>query len=133
MRRGFAAIALVVVILAGVGIGVASYNAGQRNGIAQGVQQVQTAQQNGQTVQVVHVVDEGRPFFFPGFFLFPLFLFGFIFLIGGIMRGAGRWGHGGRGPGPWNEEGRKRFEEKAGEWHRQQHGDPPTAPAPPAA
>ena len=49
------------------------------------------------------------------------------------MRGAGRWGDGGRGPGPWNEEGRKRFEEKAGEWHRQQHGNPPTAPAPPAA
>ena len=93
MRRGFAAIALVfVVILAGVGIGVAAYNAGQRNGIAQGIQQVQTAQQNGQTVQVVHVVDEGRPFFFPGFFLFPLFLFGLFFLIGGIMRGAGRWG-----------------------------------------
>ena len=123
MRRGSAAIALVFVILAGVGIGVASYNAGQRNGVAQGVEQVQTAQQNGQTVQVVHVVDEGRPFFFPGFFLFPLLFFGFFFLVGGIMRGAGRWGHGGHGSGPWNDEGRKRFEERAGEWHRQQHGE----------
>ena len=84
MRRGIGAIALIVVILAGVGIGVASYRAGERNGIAQGIEQVQVAQQNGQEVQVVHVVGEGRGFFFPGFFLFPLFLFGGIFLIKGM-------------------------------------------------
>jgi hypothetical protein len=129
MRRGVAIVALLVVILGGIGIGVSAYRAGQRNGIAQGVEQVQTAQQNGQTVQVVHVVGDNGPVFFPGFFLFPLFLFGTIFLIGGIARGAGRWGGHGHGPGPWNEEGRKRFEERAGEWHRQQHGDAPPAPA----
>ena len=89
MRRGIAVVALLVVILMGIGIGVAAYQAGERNGIAQGIEQVQVAQTNGQEVQVVHVVDQGHPFFFPGFFLFPLFLFGTFFLIGGIFRARG--------------------------------------------
>ncbi|HUL86170.1 MAG TPA: hypothetical protein VLX89_11735 [Actinomycetota bacterium] len=131
MRRGFAAIALVFVILAGVGIGVASYNAGKDAGQTQALEQVHTAQQNGQEVQVVHVVND-RGFIFPGFFFFPFLFFGFLFLVAGIMRGAGRWGHGGHGPGPWNEEGRRRFEEKAGEWHRQQHGGQPPSGTPPS-
>ena len=139
MRRGIGAIALVVVILAGVGIGVGAYRAGERNGVAQGIEQVQVAQQNGQQVQVVHVVDESRGFFFPGFFLFPFFLIGGIVLIKGIFMGAGRWGRGGPhgyGPGPWNEEGRRRFEERAREWHTHEHGGttpPPQAEATPTA
>ena len=135
MRRGIGVVAVVVVILMGIGIGAAAYQAGERNGIAQGIEQVQVAQTNGQEVQVVHVVDQGHPFFFPGFFLFPLFLIGAFFLIGGIMRGAGRWGRGGPGgygPGPWNEEGRRRFEERAHEWHQREHGDTPPAEASPA-
>ena len=130
MRRGIAIVALLVVILGGVGLGVGAYRAGERNGIAQGIEQVKVAQQNGQGIQVVHVVDAGRPGFFPGFFLFPLILFGGFFLIGGIFRGAGRWGHGGphgHGPGPWNDEGRRRFEERAREWHRTEHGEGPPA------
>jgi hypothetical protein len=137
MRRGIGAIALVLVILAGVGIGVGAYRAGERKGVAEGVQQAQIAQQNGQDVQVVHVVGDGGGPFFPGFFLFPLFLIFGIFLIGGIVRGAGRWGRGGphgHGPGPWNDEGRRRFEERAREWHRHEHGDvPPPPEAAPAA
>lgn len=141
MRRGIAVAALLVVILGGIGIGVGAYNAGERNGVAQGIEQVQVAQENGQSVQVVHVVDEGRAFF-PGFFLFPLFLFGTFFVIGGIVRGAGRFGRGGpgrgpghgpgQGPGPWNDEGRRRFEERAREWHDRQHGETPPAQAQPA-
>ena len=127
MRREVAIVGLVVVILTGIGIGVTAYQAGERNGIAQGIEQVQVAQDSGQEVQVVHVVDEGRHFF-PGFFLFPLFLFGVFFLIGGIFRGAGRWGGHGHGPGPWNDEGRRRFEERAREWHSHEHGDAPPAP-----
>ena len=127
MRRGIGIVAVVVVILAGIGIGVGAYNAGERNGIAQGIEQVQVAQDNGQEVQVVHVVGDRGPYFFPGFFLFPLFLFGAFFLIGGIFRGAGRWG--GHGPGPWNEEGRRKFEERAREWHQHEHGETPAAPA----
>src|SRR5439155_1283495 len=79
------------------------------------------------------VVGDRGPYFFPGFFLFPLFLFGAFFLIGGIFRGAGRWGGHRHGPGPWNDEGRRRFEEKADEWHRRQHGDAPPAPTTPAS
>jgi hypothetical protein len=132
MRRGVAIIALLFVILAGVGIGVTAYNAGKDTGQTQALEQVQTAQQNGQEVQVVHVVSD-RDHFFPGFFLFPLFLFGVFFLIGGIFRGAGRWGRPGpygHGPGPWNEEGRGRFEDRAREWHQREHGETPPAEEP---
>jgi hypothetical protein len=130
MRRVTAIGALVVLLLGGVGIGVSAYRAGERKGIAEGIEQVQAAQAGGQGVQVVHVVD-GGPFFFPGFFLFPLFVFGAFFLIGRIFRGGGRWGGGRYGPGPWNDEGRRRFEERAEAWHRTQHGETP--PAPPQA
>ena len=135
MRRGIAIVALLVVILGGVAIGTSAYRAGERKGITEGIEQVRVAQANGQSVQVVHVVDEGRPLFLPGFFLFPLFLFGTFFLIGGIFRGAGRWGRGGghgHGPGPWNEEGRRRFEERAREWHQHEHGETPRADPQPA-
>jgi hypothetical protein len=132
MRRGVAIVALVV-ILSGVGIGVGAYRAGERNGVAQGIEQVQVAQENGQEVQVVHVVGDEHRGFFPGFFLFPLFLVGVFFLIGGIFRGAGRWGRGGPhgyGPGPWNQEARRRFEDRAREWHQREHGETPPAEAP---
>jgi hypothetical protein len=128
MRRGVAIIAVLFVILAGVGIGVTAYNAGKDTGQTQALEQVQTAEQNGQDVQVVHVVGE-RDHFFPGSFLFPLLLFFLIFfVVGGIFRGAGRWGGHHHGPGPWNDEGRRRFEEKANEWHAKQHGEAPSAP-----
>jgi hypothetical protein len=133
MRRGVAIVALLVVILTGIGVGVGAYRAGERNGIAQGIEQVQVAQENGQEVQVVHVVGDEHRGFFPGFFLFPLFLFGVFFLIGGIFRGAGRWGRPGpygHGPGPWNEEGRGRFEDRAREWHQREHGETPPAEEP---
>jgi hypothetical protein len=132
MRRGIAIVALVVLILSGIGIAVGAYNAGERNGVTQGIEQVQVAQENGQEVQVVHVVGDEHRIFFPGFFLFPLFLIGTFFLVGGIVRGGGRWGHGGpggHGPDPWNEEGRRRFEERAREWHRHEHGEAPPAEA----
>ena len=130
MRRGIVIMSVFLVVLAGIGIGTAAYNAGERQGEANATAQIQVAQANGQEVQVVHVVDTGsHGLWFPGFFLFPLFLFGAVFLIGGIARGAGRWGHGPHGPGPWNEEGRKRFEERARDWHRQEHGETPPTPA----
>jgi hypothetical protein len=134
MRRGMFIVPLILVVLLGVGVGVAAYNAGERKGAADVTAQIQSAQANGEPVQVVHVVDTGHPYFFPGFFLFPLFLFGAFFLIGGIVR-ANRWGGKGgwHGRGPWDEEGRKRFEERAREWHRHEHGEePPPTPTPAA-
>lgn len=139
MRRGIVIMSVIFVMLAGIGIGVAAYNAGERNGAADATAQLQTAQANGQEVQVIHVVDSGRSgIWFPGFFLFPLLLFvGMIFLIKGIVHGAGRWGGHGPGgqygPGPWNEEGRKRFEERAREWHNHEHGTGGETPPAPAA
>jgi len=67
---------VIVTILAGIGIGVGAYRAGEDAGITQGIEQVQTAQETGQEVQVVHVVGDGPRGSFPGFFLFPLFLIG---------------------------------------------------------
>ena len=131
MRRGMLIAPLILVALLGVGASVAAYNAGERHGTNEAVAQIQSEQANGEPVQVVHVVDEGHGFFFPGSFLFPLL---FIFLFVAIARGAWRWG-GGRGPGgwhgpgPWSDEGRARFEERAREWHRAEHGETPPAPS----
>ena len=65
MRRGIGVARLLVVLLGGVGIAVGAYNAGERHGVAQSIEQVQVAQENGQDVQVVHVVDEGPPRLLP--------------------------------------------------------------------
>jgi hypothetical protein len=107
MRRWVGVVTVVVVILAGVGIGVAAYHAGQNHGIAQGIQEA------GRGVQVVRVED-GRGFFPFGLFLFPLFFFGIFFLL--RMAFWGRWrgyGHG----GPGREERERMFDD----WHGRQH------------
>ena len=134
MRRGLVIVPVLLAVLLSVGIGVAAYNAGERNGQQYATEQIQSAQAYGQVVQVVHVVGEDGHGFFPGFFLFPFFLIGMFFLIGAFFR-AGRWGgmgHG-HGPGPWNDEGRQRFEERAREWHQREHGGGDTPPAPTTA
>jgi len=135
MRRGVAIVAFIAVVLAGTGLAVGAYRAGERNGIEQGIEQVEEAQANGTDVQVVRVVGERYgPGFVPfGFFLFPVFLIGTFFLIGALFRrgrGGGPW-HG----GPWGgSEGRERFEERARAWHRQEHEGPaPPEPAAPGA
>lgn len=112
MRRGWVIVATIFVVLAMIGLGVGAYNAGVDEGI----------RRTAEAGQVVEVVGGRHYGFFPfGFFLFPLFLIGTFFLIGWAFRGGrGRWGHG-PGFGPWSEEGRARFEERAGEWHRRQH------------
>jgi hypothetical protein len=134
MRRGMVIVPVLLAILLSVGIGVAAYNAGEHNGQQQATEQMQSAQANGQEVQVVHVVDdEGH--WFPGFIFFPFLLIGSFFLIGGMFR-AVRWGgkgHHGPGGGPWNDEGRRHFEERAREWHQREHGGGDTPPAPTTA
>jgi hypothetical protein len=124
MRRGAWIAALVLVVLAGIAIGVGAYNAGVSHGL----------EQTGRAVEVVRV---GRGYgFFPfGFFLFPLFFFGLFFLIRSAFwgrRGHGHWEAGPGGPGQWGR-GREMFDE----WHRRQHeqgtGDQPGAGGEPAA
>lgn len=123
MRRATAIAVLVLVILAGVAIGVGAYHAGETHGLTEA----------GHASQVVRVVDRGE--FFPfGLFLFPLFFFGVFFLVRLAFWGR-RWG--GPGRGHWGNEGwpngrGTRFEE----WHRRQHeqsaGDHPGAGGEPA-
>jgi hypothetical protein len=117
MRRGWAIAAAILVVLVTVGIAVGAYNAGIDEGIRRGAEA-------GQVVEVVGGrYGYGHGFFPFGFFLFPLFIIGTIFLVSRAFRGPrSSWGHDHRpGFGPWSEEGRARFEDRAGEWHRRQH------------
>ena len=117
MRRGWAIAAAVLVVLVTIGVAVGAYNAGIDEGIRRGAEA-------GQVVEVVGGrYGYGHGFFPFGFFLFPLFIIGAIFLVSRAFRGPrGSWGHDhGPGVGPWSEEGRARFEDRAGEWHRRQH------------
>ncbi len=117
MRRGWAIVAAIVAVLAVIGIAVGAYNAGIDEGVRRGAEA-------GQVVEVVGGrYGHGGWGFFPfGFFLFPLFIIGAFLLIGWAFRGPRTWGHD-RGPGfgPWSDEGRARFEERAREWHRHEH------------
>ncbi len=117
MRRGIGIAVFVLLILAGIGIGVTAYNAGVTHGLDEAAK----------GTQVVHVVGPAFGFgFFPfGLLLFPLLLF-VVLRIGrraAFRRGGwGGPGHGGPGHhGPWSDEGRAKFEERAREWHRKAH------------
>ena len=117
MRRGWAIAAAILVVLVTIGVAVGAYNAGIDEGVRRGAEA-------GQVVEVVGArYGYGHGFFPFGFFLFPLFIIGTIFFVSRAFRGPrGPWGHD-RGPGygPWSEERRARFEDKAGDWHRRQH------------
>jgi hypothetical protein len=116
MRRGWAIAATILLVLVTIGIAVGAYHAGVDEGIRRAAD----------SDQVVEVVGGryGYGGFFPfGFFLFPLFIFGTIFLVSRAFRGPRGWGHHDHGPGfgPWSEEGRARFEDRARDWHRREH------------
>jgi hypothetical protein len=132
MRRWIGIGTVLLVILAGIAIGVGAYNAGVSAGVSQGLRR------SGQAVEVVRVVGPGFGHgygFFPfGLVLFPLLVVGGILLLRAAFW-RGRWGGPG-GPrgwgaaGPWAPGGLQRFED----WHQRQHdqagerpgGDEPT-------
>jgi hypothetical protein len=133
MRRAMVIGAVLLAILAGVGIGVAAYNAGLDQGVAEGLRQ------SGQDAQAVRVIGPrfgrgyGYGWGFPfGLLLFPLLVIGIILLVRGAFwrgrwGGPGGYGPGGYGwgpPGPWGQGGPQRFEE----WHRRQHDQPSGQP-----
>ena len=105
MRRTMVVGAVILAIVAMVGIGFAAFNAGVDEGISRDLAQ----SENG--AQVVRVVGHGygygygRGFGFPfGLILFPLFIIGIVLLVrGGFFRGRWGgprwWGPGGWGPG----------------------------------
>jgi len=116
-------VALVLLILLGVGIGVSAYNAGVTHGLAE------ATTEGG---QVVRVIGPGYGYFPFGLFLFPLLFFFLIFGIGRRMAFGHHRGWGGPGHhGDW-KEGRERFEERAREWHQKEH-EPKSENAPPGA
>ena len=108
MRRSMVIGAVILAVLAVVGIGVAAFNAGVDEGISRELAQ------SGGTDQVVRVVGGhgygwgyGRGFGFPfGLILFPLFVIGIVLLVRGAFA-RGRWGGPPRwwGPGGWGPGG----------------------------
>ena len=99
MRRTMVVGAVILAIVAMVGIGFAAFNAGVDEGISRDLAQ----SQNG--AQVVRVVGHGygygygRGFPF-GLILFPLFIIGIVLLVRGAFV-RGRWG----GPRWWGRSG----------------------------
>jgi hypothetical protein len=124
MRRWSLVAVMLLVVLAGIAIGVGAYHAGYDHGL----------EASGRVTQIVREV--GPRGFFPfGLFLFPLFIIGIFLLIraafwGRYWHGPGRWGSDHEDHGGW--PGPRRFEE----WHRRQHeqatGDHPGAGGEPA-
>lgn len=123
MRRGAMIAVTVLLILAGVAIGVGSYHAGTLHALTQG----------GQTVQVVHVVRPGYWFFPFGFLLFPLFFLAILVLLrvafwGRRWGGSGHWGGPGHvGAGPWGNDRAKVLDD----WHHRQHEQASGSQSPP--
>jgi hypothetical protein len=105
MGRTFRIGIVLLLVLAGVAIGVGAYHAGVNHGLSE-----------ASNARVVHIVDGyggGFPF---GLVFFPLFFFGIFFLVRGAAwrRHGGPWGH---HHGPGSPEGRERIEEL----HRRLH------------
>ena len=139
MRRMMVVGAVILAVLAVIGIGVAAYSAGVDEGISRELAQ------SGDTDQVVRVVGHGwgygygRGFGFPfGLILFPLFVIGIVLLVRGAFargRWGGRRGGGARAAGSrW--PGRLRPSRTWGgpaafdEYHRRLHEQPGTPAAP---
>ena len=127
--------ALIVLVLAGIGIGI--YNAG----VSQGIAQAATLPEG---TTVVAPVGYGYGYGHPGFFgfgflwiLFPIFFFLLLFglaraAFGGRRWGGGPgWGPGGYGPNGWHEERERRMAEYHQRLHDQQGGGDAGGPSPP--
>jgi hypothetical protein len=116
MRRWFGVGVALLVILAGVAIGVGAYHAGYNHGLVN----------SGHVREVVVGPGYGPGYGFPfGFLFFPLFFIGLFLLIRGAFWRR-RWAYGG-GPdhphmGPWGH-GPGAPGGSFDEWHRRQHGE----------
>jgi hypothetical protein len=109
MRRGFGwgAAILVVLLLAGVGIG--AYNWGVTEGL----------ERTGEGVEVVRYVGGHGFGFFPFFLFFPLFFLALFAFKGAMWRRHGD--HDGGPGGHHGPGGHGRWEQGYEEWHRRQH------------
>ncbi|HYF10898.1 MAG TPA: hypothetical protein VEC09_01200 [Actinomycetota bacterium] len=122
MRRGWAIGLAIVAVLVLVGVGVGGYHAGVDEGIRR-------AGDPGPAAEVVGR-GYGHDGFFPfGWLLFPLIVFGLLWLTAGAFR-RGPWGGDDGRHGPWSDEGRARFERTFDEWHQRQHAQGSTSSDP---
>ena len=142
MRRTMVVGAVILAIVAVVGIGLAAFNAGLDEGVSRQLAQSGNAQQVVRFYGHGWGYGYGRGFGFPfGLILFPLFIIGIVLLVRGVFW-RGRWGGpprwwgpgygpgsgpggpggpGGYGPGPWAA-----FDE----YHRRLHEQPPAPSGP---
>ena len=133
MRRTMVVGAVILAIVAVVGIGLAAFNAGLDEGISR---QLASSGDAGQVVRVVGPGwGYGRGFGFPfGLILFPLFIIGIVQLVRGAFWrgrwGGPRWGGPGYGPGGYGPPGGWGGPQAFDEYHRRLHEQPP-APAGP--
>ena len=134
MNTAFRVLAVLLVVGVLAGIGVAVYNAGVSQGVAQ---QLVTTTASGAPA-VVYPAYPGYygHWGFGGFGFFGIFFWILgIFLIFGLLRAAFGWGRWGRG-GPGGLKGSGYGHHGPGdprqgmldEWHRQAHGDKPGEP-----
>jgi hypothetical protein len=134
MRRTMVVGAVILAVLAVIGIGVAAFNAGVDEGISREL----AHSGNAETVRIVgHGWGYGRGFGFPfGLILFPLLVIGIVLLLRGAFWrgrwGGPRWGGPGWGPGGPGGPGYGSWGGPAGfdEYHRRLH-EQPSAPAGP--
>ena len=142
MRRMMVVGAVILAIVAVVGIGIAAFNAGVDEGISRELAQGGTGDKVVRVVGPGYGWGYGRGFGFPfGLILFPLFIIGIVLLVRGAFArgrwggprwwGPGGWGPGGPGgpggygsPGPWG--GPAAFDE----YHRRLHEQPRTPAGP---
>lgn len=136
MRRGFGIAGLLVTAILLVIVGVIAYNVGWSDGVNT---HLPAAANSGSGAPAYYYGYGFHPFFAGfGILWFLLILFGIFWLFrlvfwgfaGRRMMGGG-WGYGrgwGYGPGRFGS-----FQERAEEWHRQQHGEGKTpASTPPS-
>jgi len=127
--------AVILAIVAMVGIGFAAFNAGVDEGISRDLAQ----SENG--AQVVRVVGHGygygygRGFGFPfGLILFPLLIIGIVLLVRGAFWrgrwGGPRWGGPGYGPGGYGPPGHWGGPQAFDEYHRRLHEQPRASAGP---
>lgn len=120
MRRWFGPGLLLAFVIGVLGIGIAVGAHAGWDGPGRNVSSVVVPQGSS-----VVVVDRGGRGFFPfGFFLFPLFFFGFIVLLRGAFFCGGHWRG---GPGPWMSPS-ERFDE----WHRRAYSRDAVPAGPPS-
>ncbi len=129
MRRGFGIAGLLVTAILLVIVGVIAYNVGWSDGVGT---HLPAAAANGAVAPPYYYGYGFHGFGFGlfGIFWFVLIVFGLFWLLP-IASWGRRWGGGwgsGRGMHGYGPEF-DRFEERAQEWHRRQHGETPQPPS----